>query len=102
MEESLIKTQFINKMCICCRTDHHIQLRRECLIGTDDMAVPLSGNMLLQPEQEGLPGSKALMQPLDHSLQGGDTSSGIRSRRTIESVSRSVEVRNNEDDFSHS
>lgn len=55
------------------RAHRHIHMTQDGLICLDDMPVPFSVSMLLEPKQECLARSKTLMQFPYHAFQGGDT-----------------------------
>ena len=88
-------------MSVTGRTHGHFDMAQGGIIGPNDTTVPLSGNMLLQPEQKGLPGSQALMEPSDDPLQGGDSGGRVRPRRSIKSVPRGEVVGNDEKNAAH-
>jgi hypothetical protein len=67
MEKARGKSEARNKMGLSRRTHSHFDMAQGFIIGPDDMAVPLSGNMLLKPEKKGLPGSETLMETPDDS-----------------------------------
>lgn len=101
MEKACWKSKARNKMSVARRADGHFDMAHGGIIGPDDMTIPLSGNMLLKPEQEGLPGSEALMETSDDPLQRGDTRGGIRSRRSVKSIPPGEVMGNDEKNFSH-
>jgi hypothetical protein len=83
------------------RTHSHFDMAQGSIIGPDDMAIPISGNMLLKPEKKGLPGSETLMETSDDLLQGVDTRGGIRSRRSVKSIPPGEVMGNDEKNAAH-
>jgi hypothetical protein len=88
-------------MSVTRRAHGHFDMTKGSIIGPDDLAVPLSGNMLLKPKQKGLSRSEALMKTPDDPLKGGNSRGGVGSRRSVKSVSPSEVMGNDEENATH-